>query len=139
MNAMAKEKYIPIDIYKRCIYVFIGTLDEFKAWVNGYFDDESEKEFCEVVSRYKDDKSMASFHYDGNNGQGVILIPAFPKSPKEYAALVHELLHATFFILNYCNVEYAYDGNNEAYTYLLEHLTRNALEKEGYKEVSNNQ
>jgi hypothetical protein len=85
---MAKVKYIPCDIYKRGISIFIGSLKEFKAWVK-----------------------------------------------KEYVALAHELLHATFHVLNFCHVEYSYDGNNESFTYLLEHLTRWALEKDGYENV----
>ena len=56
MNAMAKEKYIPIDIYKRCIHVFIGTLDEFKAWVENYFDDDSEQDFVKMVLDLKEEK-----------------------------------------------------------------------------------
>lgn len=36
----------------------------------------------------------------------------------------------------YCGVEYSNDNiNNEHYTYLLEHLVRNTLEKKGYKDV----
>ena len=65
----------------------------------------------------------------------MVLIPKYPETPKERAALVHELLHATFHILNFCHVEYTYDGNNEHFTYLMEHLTRCALETEWYDVV----
>ena len=134
---MAKVKYIPCDIYKRGISVFIGNLDEFKAWVKKDYTDEEEQEFVDMVMGLKEENcGMASFNYDNCNGQGVILIPKYPDSPKERAALAHELLHATFHILNFCRVEYAYDGSNEPYTYLMEHLTRNALELEGYEDVN---
>lgn len=133
---MAKVLYIPCDIYKRGISVFIGGLDDFKAWVKKEYTDDSEQEFVSMVMELNEGNvGMASFNYDNQNGQGVILVPKFPDTPKEYAALVHELLHATFHILNFCHVDYTIDGSNEAFTYLMEHLTRNALEKERYSEL----
>lgn len=132
---MAKHKYISCDIYKRGIWVFIGSLDELKLWVKREFTYEDEKEFVDMILGLKQRNELASFNYDNNNGQGVVHIYEHPTTPKGYAALVHELLHATFYILNFCGVEYAYDGSNEAYTYLLEHLTRNALESKGYEEI----
>jgi hypothetical protein len=133
---MAKEKYIPIDIYKRCIHVFIGSLDDFKDWVENYYNDDSERDFVKMVLDLEEEKiGMASFSFDWVNGTGVVLIPDYPHTPKEYAALVHEMMHATFFIMNYCRCEYSYEGNNEPYTYLIEYLMRSALESEGYKEI----
>ncbi len=133
---MAKVKYIPIDVYKRCIHVFIGSLDEFKAWTKSHFDDESEQDFVNMVLGLREEKvGMASFNFDWVNGTGVVLIPDYPHDPKDYAALAHEMMHATFFIMNFCHCEYAYDGSNEPFTYLMEHLMRNALEGEGYEQI----
>ena len=132
----AEVKYIPIDIYKRFIYVFIGSLDEFKLWVKNTYTYDKEKEFVEMVLGLTEDSiGMASFNWDSAGGTGVVLIPKMPKTPKETAALIHELMHATFWILDFCHVDYDPNGSNEAFTYLMEHLTRNALEKEGYKDV----
>ena len=132
----AELKYIPIDIYKRCIYIFIGSLDEFKLWVKNTYTYDKEKEFVEMVLRLTEDTiGMASFNWDSAGGTGVVLIPKIPKTPKETAALIHELMHATFWILDFCHVDYDPNGSNEAFTYLMEHLTRNALEKENYKDV----
>ena len=132
----AEVKYIPIDIYKRCIYIFIGSLDEFKLWVKNTYTYDKEKEFVEMVLRLTEDTiGMASFNWDSAGGTGVVLIPKIPKTPKETAALIHELMHATFWILDFCHVDYDPNGSNEAFTYLMEHLTRNALEKENYKDV----
>lgn len=133
---MAKVKYIPIDIYKRCIYVFIGNLDEFKSWVQKEYNNDEEKTFVSMVMNLKEDEiGMASFNWDMIGGTGVVLIPKYPKTPEEHAALGHELLHATFFIMDLCHVEYIEHGNNEAFTYLFEHLERNALENVGYEEI----
>ena len=132
----AEVKYIPIDIYKRCIYIFIGSLDEFKLWVKNTYTYDEEKQFVEMVLRLtKDSIGMASFNWDSAGGTGVVLIPKMPKTPKETAALIHELMHATFWVLDFCHVDYDPNGSNEAFTYLMEHLTRNALEKENYKDV----
>ena len=71
----------------------------------------------------------------GGNGYGVVRLPKFPKTPIEIAYTVHELLHATCYILWYCGVEFSNESiANEAHTYLLEHLTRNTFEKNGYEE-----
>ena len=133
---MAKVKYIPVDIYKRCIYVFIGTLEELRTWIKKEYCDSSEEDFVSMVMSLKEEEvGMASFNWETNNGTGVILLPEYPESPKEIAALTHELLHATFFILDMCHVDYNSSGSNEAFTYLMEYLTRNGLEKEGYEEA----
>ena len=133
---MAQVKYIPIDVYKRCIYVFVGNLDEFKAWVQKEYNRDEDKAFVTMVTNLKEeDIGMCSFNWDSVGGTGVVLIPKRPKTPKECAALGHELLHATFFIMDLCRVEYIEHGSNEAFTYLFEHLERNALEDMGYEEV----
>ena len=133
---MAKVKYIPIDVYKRCIYVFIGNLDEFKSWVQKEYNRDEEKAFVSMVMNLKEDEiGMASFNWDMIGGTGVVLIPKYPETSQECAALGHELLHATFFIMDLCHVEYIENGNNEAFTYLFEHLERNALENIGYEEI----
>jgi hypothetical protein len=132
----AKVKYIPLDIYKRYIYVFAGTLDEFKSWVKATYVYDIEKPFTEMVLGLTEDSiGMASFNWDSAGGTGAVLIPKMPKTPKETAALIHELMHATFWVLDLCHVDYDPNGSNEAFTYVMEHLTRNALEKEGYEEV----
>ena len=134
---MAQHKYIPCDIYKRGIHVFVGTVEEFGKWMPSYFYDETEKHYVSSVQWWIDNGKYgdASFHYSEECGEGVILIPQFPKTPKQIAALSHECLHATFFIMDESGVAYRSDTNNEAFTYLLEHLMRNALEDWGYETV----
>lgn len=134
MAKKAKYKYIPCDIYKRGVFLFIGSLRQFKDWVKEEFTYKDEEDFVNMVLSLEEGKvGMASFNYDYNNGQSAILIPKYPTTPKETAALAHELLHATFFIMDFCRVEYVSNSNNEAFTYLHEHLVRNAFETTGYK------
>lgn len=133
---MAKVKYIPCDIYKRGIEMFIGSPKELKEYCQkNYNEDEDDREFNYSLEHCS--YGLADFHY--GNGYGIVRIPKFPSTPEEIAYTTHELLHATMWILWYCGVEYNNDNiNNESYTYLLEHLVRNALEKKGYEDVEKN-
>lgn len=134
---MAKVKYIICDPYKRGIHVFVGSLEELKEWVVKEYNDPSEEDFRNFVLETKPmPQAMAQFFYSYSNGNGIALIPKFPKTPAQIASVSHELLHATFLILNYCFVAYDDEScGNEAFTYLHEHLLRNALEKEGYDDI----
>lgn len=130
---MAKVKYICCDIYKRGIDVFIGSPEELKEWCKKTFNEDKDDE---GFNRGLENCSygIADFHY--GNGYAVVRIPKFPRTPIEIAYTAHELLHATMWLLWYSGVEYDNNGaNNEAFTYLHEHLVRNTFEKEGYKNV----
>lgn len=130
---MAKVKYIPCDIYKRGIEIFIGSPKELKEYFKkNYNEDEDDRKFNYSLENCN--YGIADFHC--GNGYGIVRIPKFPNTPEEIAYTAHELLHATMWVLWYCGVEYSNDNiNNEHYTYLLEHLVRNTLEKKGYKDV----
>lgn len=133
---MAKHQYIPCDIYKRGIGIFVGTLKEFQEWVAKEFTDETDRPFVNMVMNTDESGAgEASFYYNNLDGQGIILISKMPTTPKERGNLAHELLHATFHVLNFCHIEYDPRSNNEAFTYLNEWLTRCAYEKDFYKEV----
>lgn len=128
---MAKHKYIPCDIYKRGITIFIGDKEEFIAYCKQtYNEDEDDEEFIHSINNCS--YGYADYHW--GNGYGIVRIPNFPKTPKDIASTVHELLHATQWLLWYSGVEYDNKSvANEAYTYLLEHLVRNTFEEIGYE------
>jgi hypothetical protein len=130
---MAKTKYIPCDIYKRGITVFIGNPKELILYCKKtYNEDKDDAEFNYSLEHCS--YGAADFHY--GNGYAVVRLPKFPKKPEEIAYTTHELLHAAMWILWYCGVEFGdYNKSNEALTYLLEHLVRNTLEPTGYEDV----
>jgi hypothetical protein len=130
---MAKVKYIDCAIYKRGIYVFIGTPKELISWCKKTFNkDKWDEEFNYSIERCT--FGEADFHYGG--GYGIVRLPKFPKTPDELGYTSHELLHATMWLLWYCGVSFDYkDINNEAFTYLLGYLMENTLLKEDYEEV----
>lgn len=128
---MAKCKWIPCDIFKRGVYVFVGTLKEFKSWIAA--SKEWSEDFKSMVANINaNGNEAASYNYDFD-ASGVIFLRKFPRTPKEVATLSHEVLHATFKILDYCHVNYEVNENNETFTYLDEHIMHNALEFNDYK------
>jgi hypothetical protein len=131
---MAKVKYIRCDIYKRGINVLIGTPEELKKWCEKtYNEDEDDKEFNWSLKHCR--FGLADFHYSCG-GCAVIRLPKFPKTPVEIAYTAHEAFHATSWLLSYSGVDYDNENiNNEAFAYLIEHLMRNILEKEGYEDA----
>ena len=129
---MAKQKYINCDIYKRGVSVFIGSYKEMLAWAKKEFTNPIYKDFLESMEEARE--GDADSHYD--QGSCIVRIKSFPKTPEEISLLDHELLHATFYILDYSGVTFIHGDPNEAYTYLKEYLMCQALTPEGYEEVS---
>ena len=131
---MAKVKYIRCDIYKRGINVLIGTPEELKRWCEKtYCEDEDDRDFNESLRRCR--YGLADFHYS-YEGYAVIRLPKFPKTPVEMAYTTHEVFHAASWLLSFSGVDYDNENiNNEAFAYLIEHLMRNILEKEGYEDA----
>lgn len=133
---MAKYTYIPVDIYKRGITVFIGSHKEFKCWVSEYYKDDVEYQgLIDYVHTREDYNITASFWYNGSTGDGIIELPKFPKSAKEIAVAAHEVLHAVFHILDYCGISYSKESGGESHTYLLEYVLSNLLNIDNYKIV----
>lgn len=130
---MAQVKYIPCDIYKRGITVFIGNKEEFISYCEKtYNEDEDDEDFVYSIKNCA--YGYADTHW--GNGYAIVRLPSFPKTPIEIAATAHELLHATQWLLWYCGVEYENKNvTNEAYTHMLEHLVRNTFEENGYEDV----
>lgn len=130
---MAKVKWIDVDIYKCQLAVFIGGHEEFKKWVKKEYTDPSEEGFVELVME-STDEAQASLWWNGDRSC-IIELPYWPRKPKELGWANHELLHSTFHILDGARVEYHKGESNESFTYLLEYLTKNLYDKEGYETV----
>lgn len=131
---MAKYKYVPVDIYKRGIHIFIGSRTELRRWANKYFEDDKEyRDLIELINETEVKSEAAVFWYNKSTGDGIIEIPKFPYTSKEIAYCTHECLHATCNLLDFVGVEYVPNGSNESFTYLLEHFVYNLLNKDTYK------
>lgn len=130
---MAKFKQIYIDVYKRSVFVFIGSHNQFVDWVADEFkNDRNYEGLIKYVHEVDKRPSLASFWYNGLTGEGIIEISKFPKTPKEIAYCAHECLHAVFHILDYCGVKYNKESGGEPHTYLLEYLIYRLLTLNDY-------
>ena len=64
----------------------------------------------------------------------IVVLMRFDDKKPSADLIAHESAHATFEILDYIKFNLDYE-NQEPFTYLLEHLMRNALEDWGYETV----
>ena len=129
---MAKFKTITVDLYKRDITVFIGSHDEFKRWIISYELPDSWKSLVENVVQ-SDDRALASYWYNNNNGNGIIELPKHPEKPNEIAVAAHECLHATMRALSYVDISCYNNEPNEPYTYMLEYILEKVLDYKNYE------
>lgn len=115
---------IYVEVYKRAVTICIGSADEFSKY---------RKELIEEI----DPECTADFaparDYSGHtcvvgDVGFVVHILEEPLSGSSIGVLVHELSHVTNSILRDSNIPLT-EETEEAYTYLLEYLTREALDK----------
>lgn len=132
---MAKVKCIPINTYKRGIYIFAGKHEEFVKWIQKEFANDRDFEGLINLVLNSEEQGLASFWWNGITGDGIIEIPKIPRTSKEIAYCAHECLHATFHVLDYAGVEYVQKGSNESFTYLHEQILYNLLITEDYKTI----
>lgn len=130
---MAKWKYIRNDTYRRGITVVIGSVKEFIKFLESS-SYKNDKELMENVKEHENTSALATCYNDHTDGQCIIRVPDYPITPAQIACLGHEILHAVFFILQYCGVNYSEDSE-EAFTYLYEFFLTKALTEKGYKDV----
>jgi hypothetical protein len=138
----AVYQYIHCDVYKHGVSVFIGDCESLRKWAKKFYNEPQEKDLIQSIEEYCTDENyfendVAARCYDSDSGQYIVHLPSFSFSynPLEISNLSHELLHATFLMLDFIGMEYRYQGNNEAYTYLHEYLLKHALIEKDYKKV----
>lgn len=133
---MARAKYIRCDIYKRGVHVVIGTHEQMMKYVKREWEDSEYKDdYKDFIENAKKETGGYATTYFGD-GECLVLLPTFPNNPKDIAVAGHEMLHATDYILWYSGVYRTNDDlSNEAFSYLLEHLLRNTLEKDGWETI----
>lgn len=121
-----RTKTIDISTYKTHLTVFLGgRYADISHWLDENISDD--KYECDCVKTHFDNainKKEAAGTFVWYEREFFVWVRRSHSIPE----LVHELYHATNYILTQCGV--AHSGADEPYAYLLEHLTREAMKKE---------
>lgn len=126
----AKKVFTKIDlpIYGGWVIVSINQTDG--EFIKSYIKSEKITDLttaeinCSHVSQNSPQELGKTAHLGGNV---MIRVYSDLKKPIDYNTLVHELLHATDFILDYRGLRLV-DGSDEAYTYLIGYLMEKTME-----------
>lgn len=120
-----RTKVIDIGIYKTNLTIFLGgRYADISVWLKENISDDEEE--CRVLT----EQFYGTFYENNANGAFAFYKRDFfvwVRHANSVSELVHELYHATNYILTQCGV--AHDEIDEPYAYLLEYLTREALKK----------
>lgn len=119
---------IDIPIYNGWVMVSINQTD--REFLRSYMKEREITDItaaeivCNDVSQQSEMELGKTAHYGGNV---MIRIYSDLKGPRDYNTLVHELFHATDFILDFRGMRLV-DGSDEAYTYLIGYLMEKTME-----------
>lgn len=119
---------IDLPIYGGWVIVSINQTDN--EMINSYMkeremtDRTAAELACSHVFRDSEITLGRTAHLSGNV---IVRIYDELKSPREFNTLVHELLHATDFILDFRGLSLV-DGSDEAYAYLIGYLMEKIME-----------
>ena len=117
------EIVIQIPIYKTDVLIYWGDRKGLYKAVKRNSDKATAREVIEEVAPNTEGLTVTT------SGRTVIIYLASPpRDPRSGAILIHELSHATNFILQEVGIPHTED-TEEAYTYLLEYLTRETLKR----------
>ena len=103
---------IEIPIYRAELKVFFGTADECAEAMR--IDGRAEHEIAEWRKHTDEYNGMYYNDYDYR----VLWLNGWPKSVDDYGSLVHEISHATFYLLQSRGLRHSEDSD-EAYAYLM--------------------
>lgn len=117
----SKNAIISCPIYHRDVMIHLGDLDGISEHLNCFLNNEHIDEIKECFSTTSRGKTI-----ELNEGQIIVYLPKIPKTASGIATLVHELFHATHFVMEKAGITFSNDSD-EAYAYLLDYLVENAL------------
>lgn len=119
-----KPIHLYIETYKKAVSIYAGSRKQFIKALQKYHGKATAKEIKEIC---KDEPPYEGITFSVSGEVGTIIhITKPPTTPETIAVLIHEISHATNRILRDAGISLTAE-TEEAYTYLLEHLTREAL------------
>lgn len=118
--AKAFEVYIPI--YKKYLYVLVGTPKEsVEALMEQYdFGNKNAETLIEHLEKHSKN-SVGIFTYNEETNTYTIWLPQEPDTIAREAVLLHEINHAVFYLFDNLGIEHT-QASDEAYSYLSEYL-----------------
>ncbi len=115
------EIVIQIPIYKTAVLIYWGDRKGLYKAVKRNSDKATAREVIEEVTPLTEGVTVTT------SGRTVtIYLASPPRDPRSVAVLIHELSHATNFILREVGIPHTED-TEEAYTYLLEYIAREVM------------
>lgn len=112
---------IQIPIYKAAVLIYWGDRKGLYKAVKWNSDKATAREVIEEVAPNTEGLTVKT------SGHTVtIYLASPPRDPRSGAILIHELSHATNFILQEVGIPHTED-TEEAYTYLLEYIAREVM------------
>lgn len=116
-----KEITVHFGIFDVEMTCLVGPYDNVEKFVAWRFDDEQMKPERQTAAR------GMFFHHKGC--APIIWIRRRPRSPKEYGALAHEIMHVMCFLISeWAGIQLSRD-TDEVYCYALGHAMTSILEK----------
>lgn len=116
---------VSVDIYPFDIWFFFGDVEISFEKLKEYLTKKELKKFKNFVSE-QDGNGGGFYHTESK--KSVIQLYNIPKNNLDICILNHEILHATFKILDNVGIYYSY-SSEEAFTYLFDYLCNKVYEK----------
>lgn len=119
---MAKAFEVHIPIYKKYLYVLVGTPKEGVLALMEQYDlgDKNAETLIEHLEKHRKN-SAGIFTYNEESNTYTIWLPQEPDTIEREAVLLHEINHAVFYLFNNLGMEHT-QASDEAYCYLSEYL-----------------
>lgn len=134
-----KLKYIPINIYRLTLTVFVGDFNEFYNFIKLETKGE-ENDYSDLLDILEKDKEYpmlcASTYWNSKTRTPIVYLPSLSTKPRDLNGACHELGHVTRIILDDIGVKTTVD-NDEAFQYLQGYLMEQVYTKDGYEELQN--
>lgn len=116
-------KIISIDLYCRDVMVHFGGKKELRKELAKRF---SKAEARDIVETFPDKALGHTAELSG--GQIILYMPHLPSTPTDLSVLQHEVFHTAFFVMDKIGITLA-SNCDEAYSYLIQFLTKKILEE----------
>lgn len=117
------NKTISIDLYSSDVMVHFGSRKELRKAIARIFNKDTTKAIAkEFVGDYLGRTVLLP------NGSVILYMPKSPSTIEDYAVLQHEIFHVAFFVLERIGIALSEDSD-EAYSYLIQFLTKRILEE----------